>query len=151
MAAPPRQSAIYKGWDVHSYTPESVAFLKALEETSPDVHTFLHRPVPPRLLKKLESAWPDTLVGVLRKWHERSDTVAPDALYYKDPDLDGINIWALALLTLEASTANSATLEPLFWEMVTDAGTTCIQGDSHRLLMLYISLVQGNTTHIPPS
>jgi len=139
-------ASAYKGWDVHSYTNDVQDFIRNLNS---DIRDFFFSVIIPRQREALVTAWPADLEPVKRKWIERTTMTYPAktehrpenaAFMYMDPDVENMNIWSIAVLTYDLACRYGCT--ELFWEMVRDAGTTCIQGDSHRILMLYIALVR---------
>jgi len=156
----------YFGWDAHAYTH--------LLREHPQLHSFRQQPHNGPIVTLSDA---QTLVDTISrtlKDHERTNVsaecvtaIAPvlakmvsrwDASQggYYDADIGHVNIFALLNAVwsrvLEITDREKdASLFALFVETLTDASMTCIQGDSHRLALLYIALTQeqGDTNPIP--
>lgn len=152
-----RTSEIYRGWDVHAYTADMRGALQRWREAHPKMSALLDRPVRTAIIEDHLCPFFETrdpsLKAVLDKMKGRSTARAMTGsngeenlgLFYPDPDLNNINIWALLAIAVKMTTksdddpAEKAPAETLV-EMLVDTAQTCIQGDSHRIAMFVLVL-----------
>ena len=130
------------GWDCHAYT---VYFREAIVRMGLD----FHQPVEPATFSTaveemrdlMRSHFPQqpALAEQQPSWAALQKMVAREAAgSYVDPDLDGQSVARILVDTWRL--VRSAEVDELFVETLTDIGQTCMQGDSHRLLALFIAL-----------
>lgn len=140
---------MYKGWDVHAYSTQYREFMQreGLTFSRPVVQHVWDRLI--RELKTEYSYLPAALVAI-DKMDKRYDK---ELKGYFDADLatsDGnCNVARLLLDTWHAinATDNKEDKSVLngFGEILSDIGTHCVQGDSHRLLNYYICSMEYHT------
>ena len=126
-----RRTKTYYGLDVHSYT-------SALRDRSKEFSEFWRRPFSSEsaasLLEDIRQAFDDKLgPGAHRMLDQLSET--PN-LY--DPELD-LFVVPILFDCRKAVIANPESAQ-LFCEILEEINTTCVQGDTHRLLSFYFSL-----------
>lgn len=135
------QSAIYRGWDVHSYTGDLVQALGQWRRERPRLSSLLDRPVKTEVVEggiyEFFMSRDETLRSVLEKMRMRSEE-QEDGLFYGDRDLGGLNIWALLAIAVNLANKERAPAD-LLVEMLVDTAQTCIQGDSHRIAMFVLA------------
>lgn len=136
---------IYLGWDVHAYTPQMRAQARS---DAPQMYQPIARDVVLAAVVSMVACFrarhPATMCEmILDKMLNRCNSVVPgcDTPQYLDADLDNLNVGRLlvGLWELACKLNNDACYDALE-EQLTDTGMTCIQGDSHRLLSLYLAL-----------
>ena len=136
---------MYKGWDVHFHTGD---LREALKDRT--FATFIakecHERMMAELLERYETV-PQAAVAILKMKGRYREEVGG----YLDPDL-GLNVTAIldeTWATVKQFAEDESVLRG-FGEILADVGTTCIQGDSHRLLFYLLGL-EGDTEHHRPS
>lgn len=130
----------YRGWDVHAHTMDMRAALRDWGRTFPGGRKIMDETLPAEYIEKSVIDFiverDATLKPVLQKMVGRTQKVN-GRVYYPDPDLGNINIWSVLSLCV-VLVKELPDLEALMLEMLRDAAQTCIQGDSHRLLMFLL-------------
>ena len=120
---------MYNGWDCHNYTSDCRAYWSELQSRGSGMGGPMTAEATSQLFGKLLAApFSAPARQALIKMRQRSG-----AQGYLDPHVPGLNVTRL----LEA--VASADHE-LLNAVLTEIGQTCVQGDSHRLLMLHASL-----------
>lgn len=122
---------MYKGWDCHAYTPDCRTYVQDLLLREPD----LGKPMSPAEISALftpllEQARGTRALAAVQKMRQRSG-----AQGYQDPQLPNLNIARLLELVHRRCEDRAVLIETL-----SEIGGTCVQGDSHRLLMLCAAL-----------
>ncbi len=137
----------YRGWDVHSYTGDRTRTLARWRAVYPRASAALDAPVDPADIHRMYQyilALDPALHPVLEKMRARTSRGAANApcavrgWFYADADLGGVNIWTVLGIAVELA-QRSEGLDGLLAETLRDAGTTCVQGDSHRLFMFVLA------------
>lgn len=131
----------YRGWDVHAYTPPVQQwFQQRLRPRLPSEGPLLTEWMAAlNEMRHVYGKWPAAM-GALIKMNSRYRAQQKG---YMDRDLGpGGNVasillysWALVKRKKEPS------LTRLFGETLSDIGNTCVQGDSHRLIMFLFGLL----------
>jgi hypothetical protein len=131
----------YKGWDVHSYT--NLINTPEIKEMLKRVNYHLTQPRAYELFQEIRDHYTDEKINqVLMKMLSRCYLMGNNAFGYIDPDIQ-INVISLLHCTWQnVKIQNEQSLFKLMKETLLDIGQTCIQGDSHRLIMLLIALNQ---------
>jgi hypothetical protein len=135
-----RKMAQYRGWDVHAHTSDIRMMLHEWGRIYPGGQKILQESLPKdyiddAIVNPIVRLDP-SLRPVLQKMARRSQQTG-GRVFYADADLDGINIWSVLSLCV-LLIRDYPDLEGLMIEMLRDAAQTCIQGDSHRLLMFLL-------------
>jgi hypothetical protein len=156
-AAPGTPAHLARQWDVHTYTSE---LRRRVEDWTahPDLHPEAQHWITPcaaSVADIIAAKYADhaVITATITKMKGRTNTaIGSTTLMYPDPDILGVNIWGiLASAVLLASTDASGSLDELLRELLVDAGTTCIQGDSHRLLMFIFAACDDIDSRPAPS
>jgi hypothetical protein len=127
---------MYRGWDVHSYTPDIRSVTDIDFRNLEPVNTRIEMDA---LFRDIASSVRDSRACsiFLNKLRRRVDL---NTMTYTDPQT-GIEILSLLKkLWVKVRECNDDSVFELFETTIRDAGTTCIQGDSHRLVSMYIAL-----------
>ena len=140
--SPARPRASPPSWydpDVHSWSRRMRAMIDG--ETAGLVEASCEVPLEARestLVELRATVRDQDAVRALDKMSRRSDA--------RDTDLGGLhNLGMLAILwrlALERSGTERAAAAKLIEPTLSDMGTTCVQGDSHRMYSLYIALIR---------
>lgn len=138
----------YRGWDVHSYTQDVKARLGEIREV---------------LCKKYHPPWScrtpfnDDLFYKCLDWCSRNlERSKVDSCLSKfknywlqtdggwvDRDLENVNVaWLFTCSVHCCATLKDDSVCRLFQETLEDIGTTCVQGDSHRLLCFLVGATE---------
>ena len=140
----------YKAWDTHAYSQDFRAIL---------AHRGLHFALDPTA-EAFDAAIAEIKALLSSKWPEEQDRTAQPSWVavlkmearqaagnYIDQDLGGEHVGAILVATWQL--VREADVDELFIETLADIGDTCIQGDSHRLLALYLALTETDVEVIP--
>jgi len=121
---------MYKGWDCHAYTPDCRAYAQDLVSREPQ----LAQPMTPAEITALFASLQPLARGQARvavqKMRQRSGSQG-----YHDPQVPSLNVTRL-LEWVHRQCEDKTILT----ETLGEIGGTCVQGDSHRLLMLCAAL-----------
>lgn len=133
-------TANYRGWDVHAYTSDMMVALRDWGQVFPGGRKILDESLPASYVEEnvidFIAERDPSLKPVLEKMARRSQKQGT-RVFYGDPDLGNINIWSVLSLCV-VLVKELPDLEELLLEMLRDTAQTCIQGDSHRLLMFLL-------------
>lgn len=127
----------YRGWDVHAYTPALMQRIQEWRDANPVEAITWSRPMPQQTALALGDWYVEAdpaAAPVFRKMASRT-SLTESGWFYGDADLGGINIWALYATARRIAIRPDNAMGELLAELVRDAAQTCIQGDSHRILM----------------
>lgn len=133
-------SPINKGWNVHAYSKTYNTFLGKQK----NLLDSLKSPIDPNIFNKtlfeITERYKDQKIkNVLNKFKSRYNIAIKG---YRDPDLHNLNVAFLLYVTWnKVKELNDNSIWELFHECLLDIGMTCLQGDSHRLLNIYSSLL----------
>ena len=119
---------MHRGWDCHAHTSDCAQYWAALRVRQPVLASLMSTAEVAPLFQELHTKFPTARVALV-KMQQRSA-----ASGYHDPHLPGLNV--TRLLQWVYARADSAVL----LETLIEIGATCVQGDSHRLLMLCAAL-----------
>jgi hypothetical protein len=120
---------MYRGRDCHAYTADCRAAWNALRAQQPELGQDMAPADVAQLFARLLAApRPPAARQALIKMRQRSGSTG-----YGDSQLPGLNVTRL-LAAVEGADA------ALLNEVLGEIGQTCVQGDSHRLLMLHTAL-----------
>lgn len=123
---------IYLGWDVHRNTPFFKEVMPKYRECFPERITLKEHIL---TIGELEQKYgPLPAIAKMRQRFQEKDGG------YRCPDLK-VNIAAVLQETWNlVKKVNDPSIFAGFGEILRDVGTTCVQGDSHRLISYYIPL-----------
>lgn len=126
---------MYRGWDVHAYTQD---FNETLTEEQKQLFS---QPVDSLEVNAMMLEMIDRFPGGNKALNKMWKRYQPSKGGYHDPDLDNLNVIKICeVVWFKVKSLNDNSIYKIFEEILKDIGGTCIQGDSHRLLMLYYAL-----------
>jgi hypothetical protein len=133
----------YRGWDVHQYSPylrDRLAELGRDFSKSPDDGEFqaVCSEISQLLDTTTEPPPDDAQLSAARLALAKMRNRAA-AGNYVDPDLGGAQVGAILVETWR-KVQQADDVKAVFIETLADIGDTCVQGDSHRLLLLWLAL-----------
>lgn len=147
----------YKGWDCHAYTEDckrSWLHLQSIKKSGTDDEDefgHLKTPMTSEELNLLTNSIEELLMHYLPQGNELSWQAMQKMKSrfqearggYGDGSLVGLNVLRLLeAVWKRVSELNDESINALFIETLDDIQLTCPEGDSHRLLMLFVSLVE---------
>ncbi len=122
----------YKGWNVHSYTPDL--------NQNPWIFEFFeaHPAVPPEI-------WANLMFELRQCYGNLPAIINMESVYVnqahmKDPDLRNLDAAKVLYFLWIDHVKPNESLKQHFRETLEDIGSTCLQGISHRLLALFIAV-----------
>ena len=128
----------YKGWDVHAYTDLiNLQIDRYLKYNRVIKHAEVRD-----LLHEIDAYYKDAMVtNVIHKFKSRCHHIHDTDNYgYNDPDIH-INVMLILDITWKmVKSKNDTSMYDLFKEIMIDIANHCIQGDSHRLIMLLTAM-----------
>lgn len=145
----------YKGWDCHGYTEDFKQLwlhLQSIKKSGTDENKFgdLKTSMSSEELNLLS----DSIAEFLRRYLPQGTELPWQAMQkmksrfqearggYEDGSLVGLNVLRLLeAVWKRVSELNDESINTLFIETLDDIQLTCPEGDSHRLMMLFVSLV----------
>jgi|SRR3989304_6544968 len=131
----------YEGWDVHSWTNKiKEDIMLYFNET--EIEHFklaLNTQLFDIIWVNILHLFPN-LLPILKKFKTRS-TDKNNEISYNDSQIFNINILQILYLVFNEIKDN-CNFYSLFNEILTDCAQTCVQGDSHRLIWLYITILR---------
>lgn len=138
-------SSHYKGWDVHAYTPEIRQwFQQYLLPRLHDNGVFLTEWM--QLMKELRAVY-QNVPAVHMALNKMQKRYSVQVRGYFDGDLGpGGNVASILKYTWQkVKSMKEPSIVRLFGEILIDIGSTCVQGDSHRLVWFLFGLTSSSS------
>lgn len=144
------EGQIYKGWDVHAYTPDMLEISGRLQEwlRSMNLGDGVGREELQRTVEEIENAGGASFPSVSLSLAKLQAQWREDVKGNLDNEMGGINVSSLLVGLWRLSSGMGESAIGMFFETLDEIGGTCLQGQSHRLAALAIALLGSPSTEI---